>query len=106
MLITINNKVGRPAKQYLEANRRKFPPFQFTRDVVYNGVVIEADEDNEEDLVEALDVSGFDWTAEDAEPSRMRTEKSAPKLPKAKPVLSKNVPKLPKTVKVRPYIPR
>ena len=67
MLITITNLTSKPARQHLETNKRKFPPFRVTSFHAYNGVVVDVDEDDVEDFTEAMEHEGFVWDADEDE---------------------------------------
>jgi len=100
MNIHITNKIGKPAKKHLETFKTRFPAFKFTRDIVYNGISIEIDDDDKDDFFEALASAGYDYESDEED---VGDGSNVPKMPKSKPKLAKANPKLPK---VRPLIPK
>lgn len=104
MTITITNRIGKPAKKYLEEFKTRFPPFSIQRDVVYNGVVVEVDDDDLEDFTDALEGGGFEYI-----PDTDDNPGDAPKLPKFssnKPVYPKSTPKLGRATVRLPRYPK
>lgn len=105
MNITITNKIGILAKKHLEDYKTRFPSYSIRNDKVYNGIVIEIEDDDADDFYDALDAAGFDYETEEVENSsgipkwpkyQPKFPKGAPKAPKARPVLGKVKPKLPR----------
>ncbi len=106
MNITITNKIGKPAKKYLEDYKTRFPQFSFTSDKIYNGIAVEVDDDDAEDFYEALDSAGFDYDS-DSEPVVDVPKKSnVPRWPKNKPKLAKSKPTLPRPAPKLPRYPK
>jgi len=102
--ITITNKSGKPAKDYLNNNKTRFPEYSITSTIVYNGIVIEIDDDDAEDFEDALDAAGFVHEMDSENSSYEATfPKDKPVFPKHKPILPKSKPKL---QKVKPKLPR
>jgi hypothetical protein len=77
MLVTITNLASKPARQYLESNKRKFPPFRTTSYNTYNGVIVNVDDDNVEEFLEAMDHEGFTWDADEDELKALRSDQYA-----------------------------
>lgn len=65
MLITITNLPSKPAKKYIEENKNNLPTLRLTKFHAYNGVIVDVEDDNAQDLVEALDAEGFIWESEE-----------------------------------------
>lgn len=105
MKITINNKLELDIKTYLSTSKSKLPAFELTKDITYNGVVVEVDDEDIEDFVDAMESAGFDFELdeEDGGFTTPRWPKKAPRLPKGAPRWPKSVPKL---EKVTPKWPR
>ena len=106
MKIEITNRIGKPAEAHLNKFKTRFPPFAFSKEKNYNGVVIEIDDDDCDDFLDALEAAGFDYNSEHEasgvkpkhEKNAPRFPKAAPKFPKAKPTLTKVIPKLPRSL--------
>lgn len=107
MTVTITNKIGKPAKKHLETNKTRFPQFKITRDIVYNGIAVEIDDEDLEDFCDALEAAGYDF---DHDGEEEESGSNVPRWPKAKPKFSKTAPILPKTRpifdKTAPKLPR
>ena len=105
MQITITNRIGKPAKKYLEDFKSRFPSFIITKYKAYNGIVIDIDDDDSEDFFEALETAGFDFESEqETSGQKPKLDKNAPKFPKqtpkfpkVKPIFGKTIPKLPRS---------
>ena len=67
MKITIINKIGRPAKDYLTKFKKRFPEFKLTTDKVYNGIVVEIDDEDIEAFAFQLDSIGFNFETDQEE---------------------------------------
>lgn len=96
MTITITNRMGKSAMQYLESNSSRLPIFSISNTRVYNGISVTVDDDDAEDFQDALESAGFQAESEDTQSS------STAKFPKD----VKDVPKLPRFEKLKPVLPK
>ena len=98
MRITIINRIGKPAEKHLKDFKTRFPPYVLTNDKIYNGIVIEIDDENEDDFLDALESAGFDHETEKEDNPRgaPKLDKYSPRFPKMKPTYPKAVPVLQK----------
>lgn len=79
------NRFRNPAKQYLEKNKAKFPRFELTKDVIYNGINVLVDDDDYEEFIETVESYGFQCEADDEPEDQDAPQyKYSPKMPKFK----------------------
>jgi hypothetical protein len=102
MIITILNRIGNPAKEYLQKYKTRFPSYEILKEKTYNGIAIEIDEEDEEDFHLALESAGFDFENDEDTPKHKPTKekpiKDKPIFPKVKQILPK--------FKVKPVFPK
>ena len=67
MKITIRNRIGKPAKEFLEKNKFHVPYYRLCHDRAYNGVVIDVDDDDLEEFSEYLERNGFIFESDEEE---------------------------------------
>lgn len=77
MKITILNRIGRPVSKYLTANSKRVPAFIVTKDRVYNGLVVEIDDEDMDDFLDVIEAGGFAYHSDDIPEGDF-----SPKLPK------------------------
>lgn len=95
MKVTINNRIGRPAKEHLEKFKTRFPPFQFANERTYNGIVIEIDDEDYGDLTDALSCAGFNHDSDEA-PAETGSPFKFPKMSLKAKATPKTAPRQPK----------
>jgi len=65
MKITIRNRIGKLAKDFLEKNKFHVPYYRLCHEKVHNGVVIDIDDDSGEEFSEYLERNGFIFESDD-----------------------------------------